>query len=270
MMGKSRLMTNVMDLLECQDVKNLMTVNGFSWSGSAYDRFRALCLCAERQPSAPIVSQLENYLQEVFGRDFAINFSTCPEIWVQISEHLLLGDRTPNAFRNVEMHDVCLPVATDFNPQKCFSLNELHLNVSEWREWRREADAILCRVLNEGGIVSVTLPAFHSLAKTSLYQANRMIAERDWNHPAWITQLLYFLCDFCASHNARGCIVCPPGGAVLCEILQHVSKQTRLPNLYVGCAQPQFDALLSVCRMILSDRADKKRGEPPLLVVNPS
>ena len=269
-MEKSRLIINIMDLLECQDIENLMTVNGFLQSGSVYDRFRALCLCAERQPSAPIVSQLENYLREVFGRDFAINFSTCPEIWREAAESLLLGDVSPKVFRTVEKKDVCLPMAADFNPRKCFSLNDLRLDANEWSEWRREAEVILCRVLNEGGIVSVTLPAFQLLAKTSLYQANRVIAEREWNHPAWITQLLYFLCDFCTGHNVRGCIFCPSGGADLCEILQHVSKQTRLPNLYISCAQPQFDLLLQVCRMILSECADKQKGVPPLLLVNPS
>ena len=269
-MEKMRLMTNVMDLIECQDIQNLMTVNGFSQSGSAYDRFLSLCLCAERQPGTPIVSQIENYLREEFGRDFAINSSTCPEIWRETSENLLLGDVAPKVLRTVEKKDVCLPMATDFNSQKCFSLNDLRLDANEWSEWRREAEAILCRVLQEGGIVSVTLPASRLLAKTSLYQANRVIAEREWNHPAWITQLVYFLCDFCTAYNVRGCIFHPVGGVDLCKILQHVSKQTRLPNLYVGCAQPQFDALLPICRMILSERADKQKGVPPLLLVNPS
>ena len=269
-MKKSHLMTNVMDLLECQDVKDLMTFNGFLQSGSAYDRFLSLCLCAERTPNTPIVLRIENYLCEAFGLDLAINSETCPEIWRQTVERLLLGEVAPTSTRIDEKHDVSLPVATDFNPQKCFLLNDLRIKAGDWMDWRREAEAILYRVLQEGGIVSVALPASQLLVKTSLYQANRVIAEQDWSHPAWITQLVYFLCDFCTSQNTRGCIFCSADGANLCEILQHVSKQTSIPNLYIGCAQPQFEALLPICRMILSARTDEQRGVPPLLMVSPS
>ncbi len=269
-MGKIQLATNIIDLLECRGIKDLMSVNGFMWVGSAYDRFRALCICAERQSDAPLVLRIETYLREVFGSELTLNSSACPQIWVKTAERLLLGDVTPNAFQDVSQNDVCLPTATDFDSEKCFLLNDLRVEAEEWREWRRKAEEILCTALREGRILSVDLTKNQMLAKTSLYQANRVIAEQDWIHPVWITQLVLFLCDFCASHNTRACVFCPDNGATLHEILQHVSKQTHLPRFYVGCMQPQLDALLPVCRMILSERATSEEGIPPVLVFNPS
>ena len=269
-MGKIQLATNIIDLLECRGIKDLMCVHGFVWEGSAYDRFRALCICAERHQNAPVVLRIENYLREVFGSELTLNSSTCPQIWVKTAERLLLGDVTPNAFQDVSPNDVCMPTATDFDPQKCFPLNDLRIEANEWGEWKRKAEEILCSALREGRILSVDLTKNQMLAKTSLYQANRVIAEGDWDHPAWITQLVLFLCDFCASHHTRACIFCPDNGATLHEILQHVSKQTRLPCFYVGCMQPWFEALLPVCRMIRSERATSEEGIPPVLVFNPS
>ena len=80
-MEENRLISNVTDLLECRDVKNLMTVNGFSPSGSAYDRFRILCLCAERQPHAPIILRLQSYLWNAFGCKLTLNGTSCEQIW---------------------------------------------------------------------------------------------------------------------------------------------------------------------------------------------
>ena len=118
--------------------------------------------------------------------------------------------------------------------------------------------------------MGVFLGEEYGFEKTSLYTANRAIAEGDWNCSSWLSQLMYFLCDFCASHGARAKVVCPFDGAKLFEILQHVSKLTRLPNLYVECSQPKSEELLPVCRLVLSERDKSDAGVPPVLWVNPS
>lgn len=269
-MESTRLVTNVTELLECGAVRNFMTVNGFAWGGSAYDVFRALCICAERQPDAPTVLRMQAYLKELLGCDLPIHPSTCQRIWKETAERLLLGEETPPAFACAEESGFFLPRISDLSSQTCFLLNDLRIEADDWAQWRKEAEAILCCVLNEGGIVGVELPDGDTFEKTSLYKANRAIVGKDWNCPSWITQLLYFLCDFCVSQGARAKVVCRADGAKLLEILQHVSKLTRLPNLYVECAQPNSEALLPVCRLILSQRGKCDSGVPPVILFNPS
>ena len=269
-MEKTRPVTNIMDLLECQKIKDLTCVNGFAWAGSAYDRFRALCICAERQPRVQTVLRMQTYLKEVLGCELPINPSTCPQIWKETADRLLLEDEVPCPFSEDENSKVCLPSVVDPFLQKCFLLNDLRIDAEDWTKWKREAEEILCRVMNEGGTVGVFLDEEYRFEKTSLYKANRAIAERNWTCPSWISQLMYFLCDFCASHDARAKVVYPSDGTKLFEILQHVSKLTHLPNLYVECSQPNFEVFLPVCRLILSERKKSEEGIPPVLLVNPS
>ena len=269
-MENTRPVTNIIDLLECQEIKDLMCVNGFVWTGSAYDRFRALCICAERQPDVRTVLRMQTYLKEVLGCDLPINTSICHQIWKETAERLLLGDEVPCPFLEDEPDSLCLPSVVDLSLPKCFLLNDLRIEANDWAQWKSDAEEILFHVLNEGGTVGVSLGEEYGFEKTSLYNANRAIAEGDWNCSSWISQLMYFLCDFCASHGARAKVVCPSDGAKLFEILQHVSKLTRLPNLYVECSQPKSEELLPVCRLVLSERDKSDAGVPPVLWVNPS
>ncbi len=269
-MERTRPVTNVTELLECAATRDLMTVNGFAWDGSAYDLFRALCICAERQPDAPTVLRMQAYLKELLGCDLPIAPSTCQRIWKETAERLLLGEETPTAFACAEECCVLLSRVSDTSLGKCFLLNDLRIEADNWAQWRKEAEAILCRVLNEGRFVGVELSDGDTFEKTSLYNANRAIAGKDWNCPSWLSQLVYFLCDFCDSQGARAKVVCHADGGKLLEILQHVSKLTRLPNLYVECSQPKTEALLSVCRLILSQRGKCESGVPPVILFNPS
>ena len=213
---------------------------------------------------------METYLRKVLGCGLSINPSTCPQIWKETAERLLLGDEVPCPFSEDETYNVCLPSVVDLSFQKCFLLNDLRTDADDWTQWRRDAEEILCRVLNEGGMVGISLGEEYMFEKTSLYKANRAIAEGDWACSSWISQLMYFLCDFCASHGTRAKVVCPSDGTKLFEILQHVSKLTSLPNLYVECSQPKSEVLLPVCRLILSERDKSEKGVPPVLLVNPS
>ena len=269
-MDKTRPVTNVTELLECGAVKDLMTVNGFSWDGSAYDIFHALCICAERTPDIPTVLRMQAYLKEALGCDLPINPSTCPQIWKETADRMLLGEKTPTAFACDEESSACLPCVSNLSSEKCFLLNDLRTDADDWTQWKAKAEELLCHKLNDGAILGVEFPDGYVFEKTSLYKANRAIAEGDWNCSSWVTQLMYFLCDFCASHDARAKVVCPADGAKLLEILQHVSKLTRLPNLYIECAQPKNEALLPVCRLILSKRNKRENGVPPVILFNPS
>ena len=269
-MDRMRPVTNIIELLECQAVKDLMTVNGFAWTGSAFNRFRALCICVERTPDTPIGLCMQTYLKDVFACNLPIDLSSCRQIWKETSDRLLLGDVTPHCFQYTENCSVRLPSVDASSPQNRFLLNDLRIESNDWEQWRGKAEEILSSVLKEGRMVGVEFPKGYTFEKTSLYNANRAIEKRDWNCPSWISQLVYFLCDFCASHDTRGGIYGCSDGADLYAFLQHVSKSTRLPNLCMGDVQADAEALLPICRLILSERGKREDGVPPVLVLSPS
>lgn len=269
-MRESRPICNVTELLESRDVRDLMTVNGFSSVGSAYDRFRALCLSAQRQPHTPTVLRLQAYLENAFGCDLPMCGETCGEIWRQTSEALFFEDVKPVAYCDSERSDVCPPSADDLTLKSCFLLNGINLTAPDWTKWREMAERILQDAVSEGKEICVSLPKGYTLKKTNLYKTNQVIAKGDWSCPSWISQLVYFLCDFCATNGLRGGVLGDYDPTVLLEILQHVSNFSHLPRLYVACDFSASTELLPVCGLILSDQAGGEAGVPPVLVVNPS
>ena len=76
-MRDAKIATNLFEWMLDENVERLLTVNGFSLNGSAYDKFARLCICVERDPSHPFARYLQSTLEACFSVSLPMSAKTC-------------------------------------------------------------------------------------------------------------------------------------------------------------------------------------------------
>ena len=261
--------TNVAQILINDTAKAVLTVQGFSLTGSDYDRFKRLCICADRTPDAPFFKYLQGKFEDVFSCSLRLSLENCNQIWTLAWKKLLPSEPILNvATEKAPVIEILPPVTAPIPSKSLFWLNGMKISAKKWVEWKDQAWLQMQDAVEAGKRLTVEIPADVSVQKNSLYSVERHLSGREPNGSVWCAQLLYALCDFCRKSDLRGAVICHADLSKLHEILQHVSKLTPIPCLFLQCENKEPNTLLELCRMILKDRNDGEEGNPPILLTD--
>ncbi len=258
--------TNVAQLLINDTAEAVLTVQGFSMTGSDYDRFRRLCICADRTPDSPFFKHLQDKLGEYISCSMRLSSENCNKIWTLAWEKLL--SPAPIFYSESEKDPVFEPfppTTAPIPPASIFLLNGMQILAKTWDEWKELAWLKMQEAVDEGKQLTVEIPWDISVQRTSIYSVERHLSGVEPNGSVWCAQLVYTLCDFCKSRDLRGAVLCHAEFAKFYQILQHVSKLTPLPSLFLQCENKDTNTLLELCRVILRDRNSGEEGDPPIL-----
>lgn len=261
--------TNAAQILIDDTAKAVLTVQGFSQTGSDYDRFKRLCICADRTPDAPVFKYLQAKFEDVLSIPLRLSSENRNQIWTLAWEKLLSSEPNLNAAaEQAPVFEILPPETAPIPSDSLYLLNGMQISARTWSEWRDQAWLQMQDAVEAGKRLTVEIPADVSVQKNSLYSVERHLSGMEPNGSVWCAQLLYVLCDFCRKSDLRGTVICRADLSKLHGILQHVSKLTPIPCLFLQCENKEPNTLLELCRMILKDRNDGEEGNPPILLTD--
>ncbi len=266
----ARAITNIGQFLMDDTAEKLLTVHGFSLSGSDYDRFRRLCVCLDRTVGSPVFDFFQEKFDSLSVCSQRLSQAHCNEIWRSTGDAFLLEPPTDATERVAcDSPQILPPNAPPCAVKPFFYLNGLSFSAKNWDEWKVQAWSRLDSAVAEEYCPAVEIPSEISFRKPNRYAAERHLGGTETDESLWTAQLLYALCDYCRSRELRGGIFCRADASKLSEILQYVSKLTPLPDLILQWDGKDSDSLWELSRAILKDRQSAEEGIPPILWSNP-
>ena len=262
--------TNIYQMLKNDTTAAWLTVNGFTAYGSDYDRFRKLCICADRTPDAPILSMLQEVLKTAFSCHLQLGEANCKEIWRTTAEMLMLSDApsslvSEDAWRKTE---ILPPDASEWMSESRFLLNGMQIHAETWDEWAKEAEQQLQKAMSAGKHPTVWISSDFNFQKPNLYRVERHLRGIEKCAALWMAQMVYFLCCRCSAEGLRGVLLWDAEPSQLLELLQYVSKLTPLPNLCVRCDTANASDWLRICEAVINGRRGSFEGIPPVVIVS--